>query len=244
MNIPVYFKSGNKTKVKTIFRVIIENYQVIDVMPNGWSSEAYRRLLKTLEFEELPTLSEEELSGYSVLALQELEPEEAATIVLRQLLPSRIKDGQIQNLREDMKVDRQWEENPDMGCHELIFNAQLLLSEAFPDDYQKPDVGHLTVRFESDSTQGAKMLRSQLDEPKIVRLLACGMSDNAVLKRLFDDSLREGSFSEASEILWQYNQEIVSDDNAKVVVCRVDLFSPNYWISPMEDVDIFEGETF
>ena len=222
--------------------VSIEGFNVQNEMPCSWTVEDYRKLLKVLEFDGFEALADAELSGYAQLALQELEPEDAASMVLRQMLPSRIKDGQIRNLREDMKSDRLWEEFADMACHESIFNAQYFLNQAFPSVYQQPDVVKLSVCFESVSTSAALKLRQPLDEAFIVRSLSKGMSDHAILNRLFEDALEQGAFQEASQILWQYHCEVLSDDGAKVVKTRIELFSPQYWMGPLEDVDSFEVE--
>lgn len=226
------------------FEITIEKYEKLTAMPESWPAAACRTLLATLEFDGADELADEELRSYAAMALQDLEPEEAASVVLAHTLGELMTAGQIQNLREEMKDDRKWEEGADMRAHEPIFNAQILLSEAFPDTYAVPDIVRLTALVRSLGPDGETLLGEPISEPLLVRMLADGMPDSAVLKRLFEDSLAKGPFPEASQILWQYKVEALADDDAPGVACRVVLCSPKSWVGALEDVETFSSAAF
>lgn len=212
-------------------------------MPESWPAAACRALLERLEFDGAASIAEEELSSYAVMALQDLEPEEAASVALSQTLGDLMTAGQIQNLREEMKDDRKWEEGADMRAHEPIFNAQVLLGEAFPDVYAAPDIVRLTALIRSLTPSGEALLSEPMTEPLLVRILSDGMPDSSVLNRLFEDSLAQGPFPEASQILWQYNVEPVAAA-APGAVRRVVLYSPKSWVGPLKDVETFSSSAF
>lgn len=226
------------------FEVTIERYEKLTSMPESWPVAACRALLERLEFDGVASLADEELSSYAVMALQDLEPEEAASVVLAQTLGDLMTAGQIQNLREEMKDDRKWEEGADMRAHEPIFNAQVLLSEAFPDTYATPDIVRLTARIQSLTPAGEALLGEPVKEPLLVRLLADGMPDSSVLKRLFEDSLAKGPFAEASQILWQYTVEPIAEEGQSGVVRRVVLYSPKSWVGPLDAAETYSSAAF
>lgn len=229
--------------MKALFEVTIERYETLNSMPESWPVAALRALLDVLEVD-TSSLSDEDLNGYALMALQELEPEEAASIVLTQTLGGLMTPGQIRNLREEMKDDRKWEDSADMRTHEPIFNAQILLGEAFPATYSTPDVVRLTALVRAIDPEGEILLGKPMTEPLLVRMLADGMPDSSVLKRLFDDALIKGPFPEASQILWQYRVENIDDESAAGIARRVVLYSPKSWMGPLKQARSYTSSAF
>lgn len=225
--------------MKPHFNVTIERFERLAVMPESWTSGGYRALLDALEFDGVNELAENELGAYATMALQDLEPEEAAQVLLAQVLEGKLTPGQMRNLSEEMKDERQWEEYADMSCHEPIFNAQVLLHEAFPGTYPAPDIERLTLRVVAVSPTGEALLREPISEPLLVRILADGMPETAILKRLFSEAVAKGPFPEAAQILWHYSTETRPQADAPGEVCEVTLYSPGCWVGPLEDVETF-----
>lgn len=220
------------------YAVSIEQFKELNAMPAGWTEAQLRALLQALEFEDLASIADADLREYVVMALQDREASEAARIALAQTLGKLMNAGQIQNLAEEMKDDRKWEEASDMRCHEPIFNAQVLLHEAFPADYAAPDIVRVTARITPKNQVAETLLRPPIPEALLVRLLADGMPDSAVLKRLFRDALDKGPFPEASQIIWQFVAEPGKDS------VRATVYTPHSWFGPLEDAGDYESEAF
>jgi hypothetical protein len=225
--------------MKAHFQVTIERFKELSVLPEGWTPEGYRTLLTRLEFDGVDSLADDELAAYAGMALQDLEPEEAAQALLAQLLDGRLTAGQRRNLSEEMKNQRQWEEYADMSCHEAIFNAQVLLHEAFPRTYPAPDIEKLTLRITALSPTGESLLRKPLSDLLLVRILADGMPETAVLKRLFGAAIVKGAFPEAAQIVWQHSVETPPGNGSSTEVRRLTIYSPRCWVGPLEEVDEF-----
>ena len=219
-------------------------FEELEVMPGGLSSLDYRDLLRKLDFDGVDEVSDDETSQYAAMALQDLKPEEAATVVLSHLLSGRLKPGQIRNLSEEMKDERQWEEHPDLYCHEPIFNAQVLLHAAFPSEYPAPDILQVTVLIEAISSEGKSLLRKPMSEPLLVRILADGMPEAAILKRFFGDQLEKGPFPEASQILWTYSVEEQAPSEQQGPRSLVTLYSSRYWVGPLDGADDYTSAAF
>lgn len=67
--------------MKLNFDVNILSIGEIHALPNLWSYDDYRNILKLVDFEYRYGLNESELKKYTLLALQDFEPDEAAEIV-------------------------------------------------------------------------------------------------------------------------------------------------------------------
>ena len=226
------------------FQVTVEAFDETQSIPGGLTQVDYRALLEKLDFDGIEEIGEDELGQYAAMALQDLEPEEGAALVLSHVLSGRLRPGQIQNLCEEMKDERQWEEYPDLHCHEPIFNAQVLLHEAFPADYPAPDVVRVSVRIEAVSAEGKSLLRKRVSEPLLVRMLADGMPGTAILRRFFDDQLAKRPFPEASQILWTYSVEARDAEGQAAAHSVATIYSPRYWMGPLDDVESFSSAAF
>ncbi len=227
--------------MKSHFQVTVERFKRLYVLPAGWTPEGYRGLLTRLEFDAVDALAEDELSAYASMALQDLEPEEAAQAVLAQLLAGKLTTGQIRNLSEEMKDQRQWEEYADMSCHEAIFNAQVLLHEAFPRTYPAPDIEKLTLRIVALSPTGESLLREPLSDQLLVRILADGMPKTAALKRLFGEAIAKGPFPEAAQIVWHHDVEAAPRNESSPGFLGLTIYSPRCWVGPLEEVEEFSS---
>ena len=230
--------------MKYEFDVTVERFEKISSLPEGWTAASYRSLLKRLEFEGAESAADDELGAYAAMALQDFEPEEAAQKTLEHVLGGRMKPGQIRNLSEEMKDERQWELHPDMTCHEPIFNAQGLLNEAFPDVYPAPDVARASLVVSAKASPSASLLQEPIREPFLVRLLAHGLPDSAILNRLFDAAIEKPPFPEASSIVWQFWTEQLDKAGDGATRRRVSLYCPLYWIGDLEDVEEYRSTAF
>jgi hypothetical protein len=67
-----------------------------------------------------------------------------------------------------------------------------------------------------------------------LRLLASGMPDDAVLKRLFQTELQSEEFANADAILWQIH-EVENSRDSGLACARYDVYSSWQWLGALED---------
>lgn len=209
-------------KTKSNFDVRILSIKEIHTLPNSWSYEDYRNILKLADFEYWYGLHASELKEYTLLALQGFEPDEAAELVLKYKFEEQLKPGQIQNLAHEMMGDKLWEEYQDIRLHKELYNCAGLMKEVFPRDF--PETDAIVCRLEvSAQNQPGRELLLQADKPFVARLLAHGMEDAALINRLFDDRITGNAFGEADSIIWDFTSERADHQ------VLFTIFSSNYW---------------
>ena len=87
--------------------------------------------------------------------------------------------GQRQNLAEELKEDRLWEEYSDIKLHEELFNVGCMLYWTFPKHFSTPDIVKLKIKI----TALNKESTSNLVKPTtsfISRVLNDGMDDTNI----------------------------------------------------------------
>ncbi len=211
------------------------SFQHLAELPNAWQNTDYLALLNKLDYDNPEALPAAELKAMCQMALTDLEPAAAAEIVLDYLFGEQLKDGQIDQLAHQMQTEKLWEENPRMELHHGFFNATQLLYEAYNGNFPHPQAVEFKVKITASDPVGLGLLDGQ---PAVVllRLLAPGLSDRALLKRLFGEQLAGGEFAEASAILWQI---AASERTATSVV--LDVISSDYWLEDFKYADTYEA---
>jgi hypothetical protein len=93
---------------------------------------------------------------------------------------------------------------------------------------------------ETASRTGALWLdAADPDAALLLRILAGGMDDRAVLRRLFHDALRGVSFAEAGSIVWQASRREAPGSGREF-----SLISSHQWLDPLEDRDAWTTEAW
>jgi hypothetical protein len=72
----------------------------------------------------------------------------------------------------------------------------------------------------------------------MVRLLAAGLSPDALLHRLYEEQLRGETFEEATGILWQCEQSSANEQSREF-----NLISSAFWFAALEGAQGFSGQT-
>jgi len=165
--------------------------------------------------------------------LQDLEPDEAADRVLETVFGDRMRPGVMQNLAHELTEERPWEEFADINHQAGIFNAVVLLQQAFTREFDKPDAVSVDVRVETASATGLAWLDAPAPDPALLlRILAGGMDDRAVLRRLFGESLKGTIFPEAGAILW-HTSRLAANESVR----EFSLISSHQWFDPLKDME-------
>jgi len=206
------------------FKVSLVNYKSITELPDAWSIEDYKILLRILDVGDISEIPDTEIKELCLMALTDLMPEDAANGVLTYLLDDVLTEGQIDNLAHEMVEEPMWEEFADMNCHEAIYNANQLLYTAYNGKFPKPTAVCLTIEVAAIQPEGKPFL-VEPTEAFILRLLAGGMNEHSPLIRLFEEQITHGVLPEAAGIIWK-----IFTKKATGNVLTFEIIGSSYWL--------------
>lgn len=190
-------------------------YREIHELPGDWGPEPLLRLLADLEVDPEGT-AEADLPDLALMALGDLESDEAAAAVLRIVFGETMGAGVRTNLAADLEDDRPWENFADLARQKGIFTACVLLQRAFPRQYGKPDAAWAEVSFRAP-TEAAAIHLAAAPAAVILRALTPGFGSRSIVARLYDAGLSGGPFPEAEQILWRREVRVDPDDPCRVL---------------------------
>ncbi len=211
------------------------SFQHLSELPNAWQNADYLALLQQLDYDNPEALAPAELKEMCQMAITDLEPAAAAEAVLTYLFADELTQGQIEQLAHQLETEKLWEENPKLELHQGFFNATQLLYDAYNGKFPHPQAVEFKVKITAADPTALAALEPEPALP-LLRLLAPGLSDRALLHRLFSDQLAGGEFPEAAAILWQITP---SDKTADSVV--FDVISSDYWLEDFKYADTYEA---
>ena len=213
------------------------SFETLTELPNSWQPADYQTLLRKTGYDKPEELAPGELKTMCLMGLTDLEPAEAAQVVLEHLFADQLTEGQIENLAHQMLTEKLWEENPELDQHEGFFKATQLLYAAYNGKFPRTEAVQFQVRLTAPDAEALTVFDEAPAAP-LLRLLAQGMPDNTLLKRLFSDQLEGTAFPEAPAIVWQLTP---SDRTEKSVVFEV--VSSAYWLDDFKYADTYEATT-
>lgn len=211
------------------FELIIMELKSVHNIPELWTDLIYRQILQDAEFDDIHEIDLSELPDYTVMALQDLKPENAAEVVLGSLT-SGLSKGVRQNLAYDLKEQPMWEAFDTLAYHQPIFTAAVLLNRAFPKVYPRPEIARLILKLTAVNKPACKLL----DHPSpllVARLLAEGMEAHSTLRRLYSNQLENGRFPDAPSIIWETQVRSHTLETADWVI-----YAPWYWLRPLQSI--------
>lgn len=176
----------------------IEEVQTVDEIKEFWTNEDYVKLLEKFNYPDAEDTGSESLRELLFMAITDFEPHEAAGIVLNYKLGDQLTEGQIDQISNDMLLDKVCEEYPEMELQAPLFHINQLLFKAY------------NGKFPSSSATIIECAISSQDEPEsgltkeiILRILNDGLSDRNIVKRLFEEQMKGNTeFPEAEHIIW------------------------------------------
>ena len=223
--------------MKAKYDVSVRSVKEIKTLPDSWTNDDYQNILELTNFEDRNSVDEGELKEYTLMALQDYDPDEAAEIVLSYKLSDKLNKGKIQNIAHEMMQDKLWEEYQDISLHKKLFDCGVMMHDAFPRKF--PEARALKCVIEvTPKNDIARNFLAEPDKTLLVRMLAHGMDDHAIINRLFDDQVAGKPFAEAQSIIWSFDQ---STESGKAVFT---IYSSHYWIHGMDDVSNYQSEAF
>jgi hypothetical protein len=183
-----------------------------------------------------------DLEEMLLMALQDLDPEDAADAILACKLGDSLSRGARQNIVQDfIDEQRPWEEAADISLHARIFAAAVLLQKALPTRFSRPDMMRLSLRLTAHSHRAEELLRAVPSPAFVTRILADGMDESSTLERLFDDNIESDSFAAAADIIWR--AEYTEPDDGPPMAVTLVVYSSALWLKAMEEIDTFETDT-
>jgi hypothetical protein len=113
------------------FKITINEVSTVNEITSYWNNEDYKKLLEMFEFPEVETIQPENLKEMLFMAITDFEPNTAANKLLTYKLSDQLGAGQIDQISNDMLVDKMCEECPEIELHYTLFNINQLLFKAY-----------------------------------------------------------------------------------------------------------------
>lgn len=201
------------------FQIKINSATTIDEVSDYWSSEDYIQLLEKFDYPDAEKANKDNLRELLLMAITDFEPNHAAAILLDYKLSDQLKDGQIQQISNDMLLDKIAEEYPEISLHARLFHINQLLFKAFNGKF--PNTKATVI----DCSISPLEKDEEIDFSKemVLKLLGPGLRDSNLVKRLFPEQMTENQpFPEAENILWSIDP--AADGNIKILTSA-------YWLS-------------
>ncbi|WP_194976704.1 hypothetical protein [Aquiflexum lacus] len=212
------------------FQIKINSFKTLDEVSDYWSTADYIELLGLFGFPDAESSDEDSLRELLMMAITDYEPNEAAAIVLEYKLSDDLNKGQIEQISNDMLLDKIAEEYPEINLHGTLFHINQLLYKAFNGKFPNTKAS----QFECTITPLGKDEDIELTKEVTLKLLSEGLSDSNLIKRLFGDKMTGATpFPEAEDILWDL--ATTDGQNFKILTSE-------YWLSQDDLVaEEFEG---
>ena len=212
-------------------------FATLTELPNTWQNQDYKALLVKMNYDNPDGISEAELKDMCLMSFTDLEPREAAEVVLGYLYPEELNAGQIENLAHQMLTEKLWEENPELPLHKGFYQATQLLHDAYNGTFPSTKAVQFQVKCTADNPDDLAVFAAEPAAP-LVRLLAPGLPDNALINRLFSSQLEGDKFEEAKSMLWQLS---TTEKTANSITFEV--VSSAYWLEDFKYADTYEAPT-
>jgi hypothetical protein len=213
------------------------SFATIHELPHSWENKDYLSLLKQMGYENPEEIPDSELQAMCLMSLTDLQPVEAAQVIIGYLFERHLSEGQIENVSHQMLTEKLWEEYPELSLHEGFFKATQLLYTAYNGKFPRAEAVQFQIKLTAEQHTSLSLFDSN-PEPPLLRLFAQGMPDNALLKRLFSEKLAGDSFEEAKHILWRL--DIIEKGNNYVIF---DIISSAYWLEDFKYANSYNAQT-
>jgi len=211
------------------YQIVINNIDTVNEVEGYWSDEDFVALLQKFNYPDGATAEKSTLPELLEMAISDYEANEAAQIVLEYKLGDELSEGQIEQISNNMLIDKVCEEYPEIHLQGRLFHINQLLFKAYNGKF--PNAKASVVHFSMIPTDGEVQ---KLTAENVLKLLNKGLSDRNLIKRLFEDQMSQNiSFPEAENIIW----ELTTEDDV-----NYNLVTSENWINK-DDVTASEFES-
>lgn len=208
------------------YAIKIHKISTVNELPNTWNVEDFKALLARFDFPNAESNNLQELKELLFMAITDYEPNEAAAIVLDYKLSEYLNEGQIDQMSNDMLLDKVSEEYPEINLHKDLFSINQLLYKAFNGKFLNTEA--TIVDFEITPLANAD---KEITKEIVLKSFAKNLDNHNVILRLFSNQINaEEAFEEADDVIWKLQK----NENA------FQMITSDYWM-PRND---FLNETF
>ena len=212
-------------------KLIFEKIETVAHIPGTWPVTDYRKLLELLDIDDIDSIADGDVEEMALMALQDLEAEEAMRVVLTNFAGDQFTRGQVQNLCEELKEPCAWEEYAEIDHQRNLYVCVEILHRAFPHDYLEPAV--CAARL-SIAGPGLGRLQSgrPMDAATLLRAVGRCQDEDGILNRFFPEQVGGAAFPEAETVIWRMDTTIIQDDEISVA-----FYGSEYWFRGLETRD-------
>jgi len=220
------------------FNVEILSFLKISEIENAWVADDYKALLSMIDIgeDDLVGMEESELKEMCLMSLNDLEAHESAKLLLTRIFKDEITAGKIDQISHQMLEKNLWEVHADPAYHMSLFNAYELLRKAYNGTFTEPTGVKFTIKITADKKESFEIFDRSL-HAVIVRLLANGLNENAILNRLFEEKISGENFPDAKNILW-----ILKDISQTDKERQYEITSSYLWFGELENMTSFDAD--
>jgi len=200
------------------YQVTINQINNVDDLENYWTVEDYVQLLALFDYPDAKSTDLTELQELLSMAVSDFEPNHAAAKVLTYKLSDHLNEGQIDQLSNEMLIDKVCEEYPEISLHSAFYQINQLLYKAYNGKFLNAKASIISCTVTPENTENIE----PLSKATILKVLHDGFSTRNVIKRLFNEQLTtDAAFAEAEDIIWHLN----TTDNV-----NYELITSEYWL--------------
>lgn len=220
------------------FNVEILSLMKISEIENAWMADDYKKLLSMMDMgeDELGGMNESELKEMCLMSLNDFEHHESAKFLLKHMFEEEITEGKIDQMSHQMIEAKLWEEHADAAYHMRLFNAYGLLRKAYNGIFKEPTGVKFTIKITTNNKDSFEIFDSSL-HAVIIRLIANGLDETAILNRLYEEQINGNNFPDAKNILWILKENSITEKERQYEITSSDL-----WFGELEEGMSFEAK--
>lgn len=204
--------------------IIVNKIKPLDTINGYWTNEDYLNLLEILDITDAELLDPTEYWDFLSMAINDVEPNKVAAILLDYKLGNILNNGQIQNIAHEMLEDKIAEEYPDISLHYDLYNINQLLYKAYNGKFPKTLATQIDLEFIRTGDSSIEVSKEM-----ILRSIEPLLSDRNPIKRLFEAQFKdENTFKEANYILWELHN--LGHHQYRII-------TSDYWINREDIID-------
>jgi hypothetical protein len=200
------------------YQITINHINNVDDLENYWTVEDYVNLLAQFDYPDAKSTDLTELQELLSMAVSDFEPNHAAAKVLTYKLSDHLNEGQIDQISNEMLIDKVSEEYPEIGLHSTLYQINQLLYKSYNGKFLNTKASIISCTITPEDLENIK----PLSKANVLKVLYAGFSTRNVIKRLFNEQLTtDAAFEEAEDIIWHLN----TTDNV-----NYELITSEYWL--------------
>lgn len=222
----------------TKYRVGVDEFEELTELEQSWMPKDYVSILTSLDIADAGKIDVDELRDMTLFALQDLNPPDAAAVLLKYKVGTKLSGGQIRNYSIESQHERLWEQSADLSLHQDMFAVASMLNSVNAMAFPVPDALRVTFSIQCDDASQLALFNDEMDRAILVRMISAGMNESAILNRLFGDQIATGKIADADSIIWQIAVE--QPDPAKL---QIQITSSAYWLRALRETESFEWDS-